>query len=521
MSEMDSLSRRDFLKLLTLFPLTYLSDTVGRVLAPSFPRDGQVGSPGLIVIVLDALSALNLSVYGYPRCTSPNMERFAARSNVYHAHYSSANFTCPGTASLLAGTYPWTHRTFHYEGLVAAPQVQNNIFNFMGRDHYRLAYTQNPWADLLFLQFSEWLDTHLDPRTFSLDRPPFYDKIFNGDRIAAFKSVDSLVFEHEPGLSASPLLALIRKACLFADKKRADEKFAHEYPLGVPKTLNDVDTFFLLEDVFDGIRGIIRGLPPAGLAYLHLYPPHYPHAPRRDYVDAFQEGWQPPVKPPHFFAESVSEEKENRIRRQRQSYDAYVATIDEEFGRLLDSLQADGALDRNYVVLTSDHGEIHERGVAGHTNSLLYEPLIRIPLIVSTPGQKTRLDVHMPTSSIDLVPTLLALAGRPIPSACEGTVLPGLGGREQPGRSIYSIDAKDTHVHGPIQTATISLRKGGYKLIGYYGYDGFETGFELYDLDNDPEEMNNLVFSKKQVAAEMRAEIETKLREVNSPYLPR
>jgi arylsulfatase A-like enzyme len=263
---------------------------------------------------------------------------------------------------------------------------------------------------------------------------------------------------------------------------------------------------------------MIADLPPSALAYIHLYPPHHPYAPRREFLDAMQDGWQPVAKPPAYFLESVTDEFEQSTRDERRKYDAYIATIDAEFGRLLDFMERTGILERNYVVLTSDHGDLYERGVVGHINEYLYEPLVRIPLIISSPGQATRQDIFSPTSSVDVVPTLLSLTGHPVPAESEGLLLPGLGGRDNPQRSVFSIDTKASSVRGPIRTATVSLRKGQYKLIAYLGQKDRKAGFELFDLQNDPEEMINLKDTKPDTLSALQHEIELKLQEVNAPY---
>ena len=72
--------------------------------------------PNIIVILFDAMSARNLSLYGYPRETTPFLDKFAARSTVYHRHYSGGNFTTPGTASMLTGMFQWKHRAFNVAG---------------------------------------------------------------------------------------------------------------------------------------------------------------------------------------------------------------------------------------------------------------------------------------------------------------------------------------------------------------------------------------------------------------------
>src|SRR5512144_1796135 len=99
-----AVNRRDFLKLAGMLPVS--------LAAPRWTRRlPEVGAPGnVIVVVFDAWTAFNVSLYGYPRQTMPNLERLAQRAIVYHDHYAGGNFTTPGTASLLTGTYPWSHR---------------------------------------------------------------------------------------------------------------------------------------------------------------------------------------------------------------------------------------------------------------------------------------------------------------------------------------------------------------------------------------------------------------------------
>jgi arylsulfatase A-like enzyme len=102
-----------------------------------------------------------------------------------------------------------------------------------------------------------------------------------------------------------------------------------------------------------------------------------------------------------------------------------------------------------------------------------------------------------------------------VPDWCEGLLLPGLGGETRDGRSIYALEAKANPKHAPLNTATVALIKDGYKLIHYRGYKGHEDAYELYDLANDPEEMDDLYPSAPAVAAEMEGELLARLEEAN------
>ena len=104
MKKMKSqITRRDFLKLAGVLPLSIAAPRLVNSLAPV----QQSGKPqNVIIVVFDAFSAYNISLYGYQRETTPNIARWAERAVVYHNHYAGGNFTTPGTASLLTGTFP-------------------------------------------------------------------------------------------------------------------------------------------------------------------------------------------------------------------------------------------------------------------------------------------------------------------------------------------------------------------------------------------------------------------------------
>src|SRR5512140_3847408 len=139
------INRRDFLRLAGLLPLS--------VAAPRWT--GALSATGsqrnVLVLVFDALAACNLWLHGYARETMPNLTSLAERAVVYHQHYATGDFTTSGTASLLTGTLPWTNRALEGAGRVAEAVVEQNIFRAFPH-HYRIAYTHNPWAQILLTQ---------------------------------------------------------------------------------------------------------------------------------------------------------------------------------------------------------------------------------------------------------------------------------------------------------------------------------------------------------------------------------
>jgi hypothetical protein len=102
------------------------------------------------------------------------------------------------------------------------------------------------------------------------------------------------------------------------------------------------------------------------------------------------------------------------------------------------------------------------------------------------------------------MPTLLHLSGLKIPEWCEGEVLPSLGGKENTDRFIFAIEAKENSAFNPIKKGTLSITNWPYKLINYRGYSGLEDNNELFDLENDPEELNNLVKKKPNMVLDLK-----------------
>ncbi len=145
----SSLSRREFLKLTGMLSLSY-------AIPPSISNitsvEGQPGKENVLIVVFDAWSASNISLYGYSRKTTPNLEMLAEKAIIYHNHFAGGHFTPPGTASLLTGTSSWTHRVFKQNGIIDAAIVNRNIFNAFNAYH-RLAYTHNLLADRILRQY--------------------------------------------------------------------------------------------------------------------------------------------------------------------------------------------------------------------------------------------------------------------------------------------------------------------------------------------------------------------------------
>lgn len=464
----------------------------------------------MIFILFDALSARNVSLYGYPRPTTPNMDRFAEKATVYHAHHAAANYTTPSTASLFSGGYPWS--TGAYYGLPLDSAMSENWFHLLGEGYYRVGFSQNLLADLILYQCNDDLDAHPSLAEGSLISSPLYqviNRVFDRDGLSATLASEGFLYSNK-NKSGSLFFALADKLSVQAARKIYTDRYQEEYPRGLPYSwLNNMS--FDQKPVFEAAREIFEGLPKPGFAYLHFWSPHEPYRPSQKFMGIFDSNpWKPIDKPNARFGYAGL--NYNQLLSLRTQYDEVVAQIDEEFGKLVRYLEDTGLLDNSYVILTSDHGQMFERGIEGHTTPVLYEPILHIPLVIRRPGQTQREDVHTLTSNVDMLPTILHLAGQPIPERCEGRILPGLGGDIDATGSIFAIEAKNNPARQPLTQYTGAIFKGDYKLVNYQ-YPGYADVSELYDLKNDPEEMNDLAESQATIAEELKAELLAKIEQ--------
>ncbi|MBK9138681.1 MAG: sulfatase [Verrucomicrobia bacterium] len=161
-----------------------------------------------------------------------------------------------------------------------------------------------------------------------------------------------------------------------------------------------------------------------------------------------------------------------------RSYLACTSFVDAQVGRLLRALDDAGLTDNTIVVVWGDHGwHLGEKGISG--KNTLWERSTRVPLIIAGPGVKPGQRCAQPAELLDLYPTLVELAGLPARNDLEGlSLVPQLRDagtkRERPAITSHN---QGNH----------SIRSERWRYIRYA--DGTQ---ELYDLENDPHEWNNL-----------------------------
>jgi len=237
------------------------------------------------------------------------------------------------------------------------------------------------------------------------------------------------------------------------------------------------------------------GLRPPFFLYFN---PTHTHQPFRSSPD-FPYDPASVVLPPYFVENA-------ELRSDLANYYSAVSNMDHEIGQLLDWLDASGQAEDTIVVFASDNGPPYARAKA-----TLYEWGVRTPLLIRYP-RRIRAGTRVPAlvSTLDILPTLLELLGRPIPERLQGTsLLPLIDDPLQPGRDAVFLESNYHVFYNPGR----AVRSGHWKYIRNFDrrapfYTARESlgltllrhpldlpprpAEELYDLEEDPLEGTNL-----------------------------
>ncbi|MHC4884556.1 MAG: sulfatase family protein [Planctomycetota bacterium] len=183
-------------------------------------------------------------------------------------------------------------------------------------------------------------------------------------------------------------------------------------------------------------------------------------------------------------------------RKIMAQYYGSISFIDDGIGQILDTLEARGMLENTIVVYSSDHGEM----MFDHnmlTKWVMYEASSKVPLIVRLPGGERRA-IDAPVSLLDLVPTLLDLAGvdrESMPVLHGESLAPALKGEAADGTRAVFCEMDKTKM----------IRKGPWKFVTDPEFE-FD---QLFHLEDDPEELTNLALDpgQRERCEELRREI--------------
>jgi arylsulfatase A-like enzyme len=241
----------------------------------------------------------------------------------------------------------------------------------------------------------------------------------------------------------------------FASSRRRDE------PGGLRRRADDVTD--------EALSWLARVGSTRFFAWLHFYDAHAPYQPRSPYRELYAT----------------------------RPYDAQIAFMDAQVGRILDFLRDGDLLDRTIVVVIADHGEgLGEHRETGH-GIFVYESVIRVPFIIHTPfeGLRARV-VDDVTRSVDVMPTLLDLIDVAAPETVDGrSLIPLMTGEVRSfNLDAYSESMYPLHRFG--WSDLRALRAGPFKVIA-------APRPELYDLDRDPFEEHNVFNTERALGERM------------------
>lgn len=272
----------------------------------------------------------------------------------------------------------------------------------------------------------------------------------------------------------------------------------------------------------DWVRAAAGAPDQPFVLYVGLVAPHFPLTAPQAFFDLYplDKLPEPKLHPVsgyqchpwvQFYADFMKNEEQFESPEERlRAFAAYYGLcsfLDDNVGQIVAALRDSGLEDRTTVVYTSDHGDnLGKRGLWG--KSTLYQESVGVPMVVVGPGVAPGV-CHTPVDLLDLFPTILQGAGLdPAPHMQDrpGVSLLELAqGPDQPDRVVFS----EYHAAGS-NSAGFMVRKGRWKYHHYVGHRP-----ELFDLDTDPEELNDL--AGQPAWASVQADMAAALRRIVDP----
>ena len=423
------------------------------------PAESAASGPSILLVTIDTLRADHVGAYGATQARTPNIDALALRGTRFEYAFSQNAFTAPSHSSILSGSLPTTHG------------VQRNA---QGRalkvptlailEEHGYATAAFPSADVL----GPWL---------------------YGD----FEYIEPQV-EYRFGIPRATFKLLLLRPL---------RRYAREWIASGP-----------YRRAPDTARAVTRWLDAnqgrSFFAWVHFFDPHLPYAPPVELVQGGVGGEVPPL--PNWYWLSPEERKATvelpeATALMRAYYDAEIEWVDQAIGQIVEAAKRSAPEGRLVVAITADHGEaMGEHGLWWVRD--LYDPTIRVPLIIAPEEAPEAAVVSEPVRSIDLAPTLFELAGVAAPESVDGRSLVPLmrGEAEATSRSALSYSLPETEYGRPVA----SVRDSDWKLIqreaGWQGRNHWsEREVELYDLRSDPGETKNLAAERPDLVAPMQS----------------
>ncbi len=328
------------------------------------PR-GEMPPRGFILVSLDAARGDRISGLGYPRPTTPALDRLIATGTAFQRAYVQQPASGPGHACMLTGLPPLAHGVVANTN-VLSDDVETVAERLQAAGFHTAAFINNFYLDSRFgfAQGFEW----------------FVDQ-YRASRLA----------------DANPLL-LLRGLSIYHAWHRLARK------PGAPNN-----------DTIDCALSWLRHRPAGDFfLFLHIMDPHSPYDPPPDLRERFYRPQGAPVRDTVELRRRLDRLTPVEIAALQDLYDGDVALADRKLGRLVATLQQLGLLDSTLLVVTADHGEVLYEKDRTFDHGLIHQGDLHVPLVFHRPGRVPGgLVVERPVSSTALVSTAFAVLGVP------------------------------------------------------------------------------------------------------------
>ena len=197
------------------------------------------------------------------------------------------------------------------------------------------------------------------------------------------------------------------------------------------------------------------------------------------------------------------------VAHEQAWYDGSIRGLDTELGRLMDRLGELGLADDTLLAFVADHGEeFLEHGRHWHGQSV-YGEVANVPLVLWGRGVPAGKVVEKTVQNLDVMPTLLDLAGIPLPERAQGRSLVPLwseAGEERPRPAFTEHRVSETD--GPDLYDSFAMVEGRFKLIWNVGVPAGVAEYELYDHSEDPLDLHDIAAEHPDVVERLRGELE-------------
>ena len=439
--------------------------------------------PNIVLITLDTVRADHMGIYGYERRNTPNLRSFAQQSTLYSRFVAAAPLTLTSHASIFTGLYPQSHGAFPVRGTYPQGRPLADSFPTLATILRGSGYlTLGVMANNTYLR-SEFGLT----RGFDFADVPEPVQIVSGDR---------------PYLLKNALRHIVPVGELGQDLDRryitAREVNQRAYRL-LERAGRQRASFFLFLNYMDA-HSPYEPPPP----FDRLYPGKNVRFDGPDYDRVAAQ------------VNDTGKPLDSRVRAHLTSqYDGAIAYLDSQLGELISYLKHTGQYDHTLIVITSDHGEsfgLEPRNFVGHDTSV-YQNEVGVPLIIKYPNTSQGQRDDRLAGHVDLLPTILEVAGLPPLPGAQGVSL--LRSNDPTTRYVVSEFHASASFSGPrFAHRKTALYWDTYKMI----YSA-EDGAEVYNLKSDPQERTNLFRTGDPIAELITAKLREWSRQTPPKYL--